>query len=216
VKLLNSAAFEKVSRYGSCTSSVFPASTGGHSRCDNHHQSRYTRTRRQKPFTGVTALFFAGQESKVTGIDFLEEPILRAKRKAAEQGLSVTFLVKDALTLKDWSERFDNMIDSGLFHVFSDEDRTKDVAGLATILKPDGRVSLMWFSDEEPGTQGPRRVSKKELRCLHSGMERRVHSAIQGRGPARLQGVQFQRERAESVVGRGAKGGVRPVDHLTA
>jgi len=37
------------------------------------------------------------------------------------------------------------------------------VAGLTTVLKPGGRLFLMCFSDEEPGTQGPRRVSKKEL-----------------------------------------------------
>jgi len=113
--------------------------------------------------TGDTALFLAGRGGKVTGIDFLEEPIKRAKRKAAERGLSATFLVKDVLTLKEWAERFDNVIDSGLFHVFSDEDRKKYVAGLATVLKPGGRLFLMCFSDEEPGTQGPRRVSKKEL-----------------------------------------------------
>src|SRR3984893_15799663 len=113
--------------------------------------------------TGDTALFLAGRGCKVTGIDFLDEPIKRAKRKAAERGLSATFLVKDALTLKDWGERFDNVVDSGLFHVFSDEDRKKYVAGLATVLKPGGRLFLMCFSDEEPGTQGPRRVSKKQL-----------------------------------------------------
>ena len=113
--------------------------------------------------TGDNALFFAGRGSKVTGIDFLEEPIEQAKRKAAERGLQATFLVKDALTLKDWTERFDNVIDSGLFHVFSDEDRLRYVEGLATVLKPGGRLFLMCFSDEEPGTQGPRRVSKKEL-----------------------------------------------------
>ena len=113
--------------------------------------------------TGDTALFLAGRGCKVTGIDFLEVPIQRAQRKAAERGVQATFLVKDALTLKDWSERFDNVIDSGLFHVFSDEDRLRYVDGLATVLKPDGRLFLMCFSDEEPGTQGPRRVSKKEL-----------------------------------------------------
>jgi SAM-dependent methyltransferase len=113
--------------------------------------------------TGDTALFLAGRGCQVTGIDFLEEPIRRAKCKAAERGVSATFLVKDAMTLKDWSERFDNVIDSGLFHVFSDEDRRRYVEGLATVLKPGGRLFLMCFSDEEPGTQGPRRVSKKEL-----------------------------------------------------
>jgi SAM-dependent methyltransferase len=114
--------------------------------------------------TGDTALFLAGRGHQVTGINFLEVPIERAKRKAAERNVAVTFLVKDALTLKDWSERFDNVIDSGLFHVFSDEDRRRYVEGLATILKPDGRIFLICSSDEEPGTQGPRRVSKKELK----------------------------------------------------
>ena len=113
--------------------------------------------------TGDTALFLAGRGCTVTGIDYLAEPIARAKQKAAERGVPVTFLVKDALTLKDWPERFDNVIDSGLFHVFSDEDRRPYVEGLATVLKPGGRLFLLCFSDEEPGTQGPRRVSKKEL-----------------------------------------------------
>jgi cyclopropane fatty-acyl-phospholipid synthase-like methyltransferase len=113
--------------------------------------------------TGDTALFLASRGRQVTGIDFLEVPIERAKQKAAERGLAVTFLVKDALTLKDWTERFDNVIDSGLFHVFSDEDRRRYVEGLTTVLKSGGRLFLLCFSDEEPGTQGPRRVSKKEL-----------------------------------------------------
>jgi cyclopropane fatty-acyl-phospholipid synthase-like methyltransferase len=113
--------------------------------------------------TGDNALFLAGRGNAVTGIDFLEVPIQRAQRKAAERGVQATFLVKDALTLKDWTERFDNVIDSGLFHVFSDKDRLGYVEGLTTILKPGGRLFLMCFSDEEPGTQGPRRVSKDEL-----------------------------------------------------
>jgi SAM-dependent methyltransferase len=114
--------------------------------------------------SGDNALFFAECGCKVTGIDFLEVPIQRAQRNAAERGVAVTFLVKDAMTLKDWSERFDNVIDSGLFHVFSDDDRRRYVEGLATVLKPGGRLFLMCFSDEEPGTQGPRRVSQKEFR----------------------------------------------------
>jgi SAM-dependent methyltransferase len=113
--------------------------------------------------TGDNALFFAARGCKVTGLDFLEVPIQRAQRKAAGRGVQATFLVKDAMTLKDWSERFDNVIDSGLFHVFSNDDRSRYVEGLATILKPGGRLFLMCFSDEEPGTQGPRRVSANEI-----------------------------------------------------
>ena len=69
----------------------------------------------------------------------------------------------DALSLNTLPDVFDTVIDCGLFHVFSDEDRLRYVAGLAHVLKPSGKLFLLCFSDEEPGTQGPRRVSKKEL-----------------------------------------------------
>ena len=113
--------------------------------------------------TGENALFFASRGQKVTGIDFLAEPINRAKQKAAERGLTATFLVMDALALKELPEVFDTVIDSGLFHVFSDEDRRRYVEGLASVLKPGGRLFLLCFSDAEPGEQGPRRVSRKEI-----------------------------------------------------
>jgi cyclopropane fatty-acyl-phospholipid synthase-like methyltransferase len=102
--------------------------------------------------TGENALFFAARDNKVTGIDFLDEPINQANRKAAKRGVKATFLVMDALSLKHLPEVFDNVIDSGLFHVFSDEDRRRYVDGLATVLKPGGRLFLLCFSDEEPGT----------------------------------------------------------------
>jgi cyclopropane fatty-acyl-phospholipid synthase-like methyltransferase len=113
--------------------------------------------------TGENALFFASRGQKVTGIDFLAEPIKQARQKAAERGLTVTFLVMDALALKELPEVFDTVIDSGLFHVFSDDDRRRYVEGLASVLKPGGRLFLLCFSDEEPGEQGPRRVSRKEI-----------------------------------------------------
>src|SRR5262245_3880817 len=113
--------------------------------------------------TGDTALFFAARGHRVTGIDFLDEPIRRARAKAAERGRSAEFLVKDALALGEWGERFASVIDSGLFHVFSDDDRRRYVRGLARVLEPGGRLFLLCFSDEEPGTEGPRRVSRQEL-----------------------------------------------------
>jgi hypothetical protein len=42
------------------------------------------------------------------------------------------------------------------------------VAGLANVVKPGGRVFLMCFSNAEPGTDGPRRVSERELRDAFS------------------------------------------------
>ena len=113
--------------------------------------------------TGDTALFFATRGHRVIGIDFLDEPIRRARIKAAERGLAVEFLVKDALTLGDWDERFASVIDSGLFHVLTDEQQSRYVEGLAAVTKPAGRLFLMCFSDEEPSTEGPRRISQQKL-----------------------------------------------------
>jgi cyclopropane fatty-acyl-phospholipid synthase-like methyltransferase len=113
--------------------------------------------------TGEHALFLASRGHRVIGIDFVEEAIRRARRKAAERGLKVEFLIKDATALGDWGERFASVIDWGMFHVFSDDDRRRYVQGLAQLVEPGGRLFLACFSDEEPGTEGPRRVSRQEL-----------------------------------------------------
>ncbi|HTQ40909.1 MAG TPA: class I SAM-dependent methyltransferase [Pirellulales bacterium] len=113
--------------------------------------------------TGEIALHFASLGHKVTGIDFLAEPIEQAKRKASERGLAASFFNMNALVLEQLSEVFDTVIDSGLFHVFSDDDRRRYIAGLASVLKPGGRLFLLCFSDAEPGDQGPRRVSRQEI-----------------------------------------------------
>jgi SAM-dependent methyltransferase len=113
--------------------------------------------------TGEHALFFAARGHRVTGIDFLEEPIRRARAKAAERRLTVEFLVKDATALGDWDARFASAVDCGLFHCLSDDDRWRYVRGLSRVVEPGGRLFLLSFSDEEPGTEGPRRVSRREL-----------------------------------------------------
>jgi cyclopropane fatty-acyl-phospholipid synthase-like methyltransferase len=113
--------------------------------------------------TGEHALFFAARGHRVTAIDFVPEAIRRARHKATERGLSVEFLVKDATAFKDWDKRFASVIDCGLFHIFSDDDRRRYVQGLAQVVVPGGQLFLMCFSDEEPGNDGPRRVSRQEL-----------------------------------------------------
>ena len=40
--------------------------------------------------------------------------------------------------------------------------RHRYVEGLTTVVKPDGRLFLLCFSDDEPGTQGPRRGSPEK------------------------------------------------------
>jgi SAM-dependent methyltransferase len=111
--------------------------------------------------TGGTSLFFAARGEQVTGIDFVEEAIRRARAKADERGLAVEFLIKDAMTLGDWDKRFSSVIDSGLFHIYTGDDRQRYVQGLAHVLKAGGRLFLFSFSDDPSWPGGG--VSRQEL-----------------------------------------------------
>ena len=98
------------------------------------------------------------------------------RRKASDRDLSARFLVWDALRLAELGEQFDTVVDSGLFHVFDDDDRAGYVASLAAVIPLDGRYCLLCFSDREPGTQGPRRVSQEEIRATFAPPEWRIEA----------------------------------------
>ena len=118
--------------------------------------------------TGENALLAASHGADVTGIDVAPTAIARARAKAAERRLTARFDVADALDLARLHFTADTVIDSGVFHVFGDQDRARYVASLAAVLRPAGACYLMCFSDRQPGTWGPRRVTAKELRAAFS------------------------------------------------
>jgi SAM-dependent methyltransferase len=114
--------------------------------------------------TGEHALMAAARAFDATGIDAVARAIELAQRKARDRGLTARFLIWDALKLPDLGEQFDTVLDSGLFHVFSDEDRAQFVAALAAVIPPGGRYYMLCFSDRQPGTLGPRRIAESEIR----------------------------------------------------
>jgi ubiquinone/menaquinone biosynthesis C-methylase UbiE len=114
--------------------------------------------------TGENALYLAARGHETWGIDFVPVAIERAKAKAAQRGIDATFVVGNALELNKLGKQFDTVIDCGLFHTFADEERPVFVQGLAEVLGPGGVLHILCFSDEEPGSEGPRRVSQREIR----------------------------------------------------
>jgi cyclopropane fatty-acyl-phospholipid synthase-like methyltransferase len=114
--------------------------------------------------TGEHALMAAARGTDATGVDAVPKAIGLAQRKARDRGLTTRFLVWDALRLADLGEQFDTVLDSGLFHIFSDEDRARFVASLGAVIPAGGHYYLLCFSDRQPGTMGPRRVSQSEIR----------------------------------------------------
>lgn len=118
--------------------------------------------------TGENSLYLAHLGFEVWGIDAAPSAIKKAKEKAKERGITVNFLVSDALKLQLLQTKFDTVIDCGLFHVFSDEERPIFAASLSSALYPDGKYFMLCFSEHEPGTYGPRRVTQAEIRAAFS------------------------------------------------
>ncbi len=114
--------------------------------------------------TGENTLYLAGLGFDVWGIDAVPSAIERAKEKAEKRGVKVNFLVSDAFKLQSLHTKFDTVIDCGLFHVFSDEERPIFAASLSSALYPGGKYFMLCFSEHEPGSWGPRRVNQAEIR----------------------------------------------------
>jgi SAM-dependent methyltransferase len=113
--------------------------------------------------TGEHALLAAALGLPATGVDAAPAAIEIARRKAAERSLTARFLVHDALDLGTLGGQFDTVLDSALFHVFTDEQRPRYAESLRRVIPPGGRYFMTCFSDRQPGTLGPRRVSQSEI-----------------------------------------------------
>jgi cyclopropane fatty-acyl-phospholipid synthase-like methyltransferase len=118
--------------------------------------------------TGEHALLAAGLGLPAMGVDGSPTAIGIAQRKATQRGLAARFAVHDALDLGSLGEQFDTVIDSGLFHVFGDEDRARYGAGLWQVLPPGGQYFLLCFSDARSPGPGTRRVGRDKIEATFS------------------------------------------------
>ena len=114
--------------------------------------------------TGEHVLMAAARGLDATGIDASSRAIAIAQQKATDRALNARFVVWDVLRLAERPERFDTVLDSGLFHVFDDAARERYVEQLAIVVRPGGRYLMACFSDRQPGDWGPRRVRQDEIR----------------------------------------------------
>jgi ubiquinone/menaquinone biosynthesis C-methylase UbiE len=114
--------------------------------------------------TGENALYFASEGFTVTGLDLASRAIEAAKRKAVERRLEVDFRTGNVLSLDFIESSFDNVVDSGLFHIFTDKDRPVYAREVARVLAKRGRYFMLCFSEKEPTDWGgPRRITREEI-----------------------------------------------------
>ncbi|MEN6329728.1 MAG: class I SAM-dependent methyltransferase [Methanobacteriaceae archaeon] len=114
---------------------------------------------------GENAIMLAKSGCYVTGIDLVQDAISKANAKAKEQGVDVNFVVGDVLQMDQLFTQgeFDVIIDSGLFHAMTDEERPIFARQVHRVLNTGGNYFMLCFSDKEPEGYGPRRVSKIEI-----------------------------------------------------
>ena len=119
--------------------------------------------------TGENAFYLAQNGFSVVGVDLSTRAIVAAKAKAEERKLKIDFRLANALSLEFESGRFDNAIDSGLFHTFTDNDRISFAREIARVLTPNGKYFMLCFNDKEPTDWGgPRRITKEEIEITFS------------------------------------------------
>ncbi len=115
--------------------------------------------------TGENAIHLASRGCDVLGVDIVAVAVERARAKARGRGVKASFEVLDALDPARLNRTFDAVIDSGLFHGFSDEQRVRFAASLAAVIKPGGKYYLLCFCEQETREGGPRRVTQDEIRA---------------------------------------------------
>jgi ubiquinone/menaquinone biosynthesis C-methylase UbiE len=100
--------------------------------------------------TGENALYLAAQGHEVWGIDFTPVAIRKAQEKAAQRHLTATFRVLNVFELHTLERTFDTVIDSGFFHVLSDEERPLFVDNLAAVIRRGGTYFMLSLSELTP------------------------------------------------------------------
>ncbi len=96
---------------------------------------------------GDNAIYLASRGHSVTALDGSPAAIERARERAAQAGVAVTFGVADATHLTGYDGRFDTVVDSALYHCLDDDGRQAYAASLYRATRPGARWHLYCFSD---------------------------------------------------------------------
>ncbi len=132
--------------------------------------------------TGEHVLFLVAKGFEAVGIDAAPKAIEKAKRKAKERKVKATFLVHGASELAALNRTFAVVVDSGLFHVFGNRERIRFRNQLHAVLRPGGTYFMMCFSEKEPADwDGPRRVTKEEIRATFATPKFRIRSIAEAK-----------------------------------
>lgn len=119
---------------------------------------------------GDNAVYLAKNGHTVTGLDISPTALKTAEQRAKDAGVEVKFAVADSTKLDGYTDAFDTVIDSGLFHSLDDDGRRSYTAAVHRATRPGATLLLSCFSDANPVGKEPRpAVSEETLRDVLGG-----------------------------------------------
>lgn len=113
--------------------------------------------------TGDTSIYLARHGWDVTGVDFVERALEKARLKGQRASVGVRWLRADVTRLGQHGigDGFDLVADNGLLHGLSDDARDAYVRELSPLVAEGGRLLILGFG---PGKRrGPRGIDREEV-----------------------------------------------------
>jgi SAM-dependent methyltransferase len=105
--------------------------------------------------SGINAVWLAQQGFEVTGVDFNELAIERARRRADEAGVVVRFVLGDVLDFTESYEPFPFFFDRGCYHAVRDQNVEGYVRTLQRVTAPGAIGLILTGNAKEPHVPGP-------------------------------------------------------------
>ncbi|OLB73717.1 MAG: hypothetical protein AUI14_25430 [Actinobacteria bacterium 13_2_20CM_2_71_6] len=99
--------------------------------------------------TGANAVFLAQHGFDVTGVDFAPAALRKAEARAAEAGVTITFVQDDLTALHHRLGTFDLLLDYGTFDDLSLPKRARYLANVLPLAGPEARF-LLWCFEWPP------------------------------------------------------------------
>jgi SAM-dependent methyltransferase len=142
---------------------------------------------------GDNAIYLAEKGHMVTGLDISPTALITAEQRASDAGVEVHFAVADSTKLEGYTDAFDTVIDSGLFHSLDDAGRRSYVAAVHRATRPGATLLLSCFSDANPvGEDWRPAVSEQTLRDVLGGADWDIASLEPAVLPGELDGAEVE------------------------
>ena len=142
---------------------------------------------------GDNAVYLAQNGHTVTGLDISPTALITAERRAKHAGVDVKFAVADSTKLDGYTDAFDTVIDSGLFHSLDDDGRGSYAAAVHRATRAGATLLLSCFSDSNPVGEEPRpAVSEATLRDVLGDAGWDIQSLEPATVPGELDGAQVE------------------------